>query len=290
MISSQSGAVEVDWNQSSRALGMRNEEEMAIIHLNCGSMRPLFTNLQAITYCLLVETDDGLLLVDTGFGTQDYTSPSWKVRLFLPFVGSPRRLEETAAHQVSQLGFGRQDVRHIVLTHLHFDHVGGLRDFPDANVHLHRMELEAANKPKELMDAGYDRAQWSHGPRWQLHEVPVESWFGFDAIPIMPEVTPKVLLLPLPGHTRGHCGVAIESENGWLLHCGDAASPYHRDADPHQHDASDQWLNFLPAGFARYVSGDHFPRLRQLVLDHGSRVELVSAHDIYAFKRHTGKP
>jgi len=237
----------------------------------------------------MVETNHGLLLVDTGFGTLDYTSPSRRVRLFMPFVGSPRDQEETAVHQIEQLGFAREDVRHIVLTHLHFDHAGGLRDFPAADVHVYRLEFEAANKPRKLMDAGYDKSQWSHGPRWQFHAVQTESWFDFDAIPILPGLEPRVLLLPLPGHTRGHCGVVIQTENGWLLHCGDAASAYHRAADPHQHDASDQWLNFLPDGFVRYVCGGHFPRLRQLILDHGSEIDLVSAHDVYAFKRHAAR-
>jgi glyoxylase-like metal-dependent hydrolase (beta-lactamase superfamily II) len=260
---------------------------MRIIHLNCGTLRPLFTSLHAVTYCLLVETDDGLLLVDTGIGTFDYTSPSLRMRLFLSLVGSPRDLEETAAHQIVRLGFAREDIRHIVLTHLHLDHAGGLRDFPDADVHVYRRELEAANNPKKPMDAGYDNAQWAHGPRWQLHDEPTDSWFGFDAIPILPGIEPKVLLLPLPGHTRGHCGVAIESESGWLLHCGDAASPYHRAADPHQHDPSDQWMNFLPDRIVPSVIGGHFTCLRQLLQEHGDEIELISAHDVYAFNRHT---
>ncbi len=262
---------------------------MGIFHLNCGSLRPLFTNLHAITYCLLVETDDGLLLVDTGFGTLNYTSPSWRMKLFLPLVGSPRDLDETAAHQIERLGFAREDVRHIVLTHLHLDHAGGLRDFPEANVHVHWPELESANNPKQLMDAGYDKAQWSHGPRWQLYDYPAESWFGFDAIPVQPGLDPKIFLIPLPGHTRGHCGIAIKTGSGWLLHCGDAASAYHRAADPHQHDPSDQWMNFLPDRVIPAVIGGHFKRLRRLVQEHGDEIELISAHDVYAFNRHTGK-
>jgi glyoxylase-like metal-dependent hydrolase (beta-lactamase superfamily II) len=262
---------------------------MSIIHLNCGSLRPLFTNLHAITYCLLVETDDGLLLGDTGFGTLDYTSPSRKLRFFLPLLGSPRNREETAAHQVVQHGFDVGDVHHIVLTHLHFDHAGGLRDFPAAKVHVHRLELEAANNPRAPMDVGYDKTHWSHDPSWQLYDDPAHSWFGFDAIPVQPGLDPEIFLIPLPGHTRGHCGVAIETGSGWLLHCGDAASAYHRAADPHHHDPSDQWMNFLPDRIVPSVIGGHFKRLRQLVQEHGDQVELISAHDVYAFNRHSGR-
>jgi glyoxylase-like metal-dependent hydrolase (beta-lactamase superfamily II) len=262
---------------------------MAIFHLNCGSLQPFSSILKAVTYCLLVETNEGLLLVDTGFGELDFRSPSLRLKLFLPLMGLPRDREETAVRHVVRLGFAREDVRHIVLTHLHFDHAGGLRDFPDATVHVHRLELEAANKPRTMMEIAYVNAQWSHGPHWHLHENPTELWFGLDAIPILPRLKPRVLLLPLPGHTRGHCGVAIETDHRWLLHCGDAASPYHRAADPHQHDASRQRLNFLPEWFVRKVIGTQIPRLRQLVLEHADEIELISAHDIYAFNRHAGK-
>jgi glyoxylase-like metal-dependent hydrolase (beta-lactamase superfamily II) len=43
---------------------------------------------------------------------------------------------ETAVRQIEELGFGAADVRHIVLTHFDLDHIGGLADFPDAEVHL----------------------------------------------------------------------------------------------------------------------------------------------------------
>ena len=260
---------------------------MIIHHLNCGSLKALsIPGLRAITYCLLVETNRGLLLVDTGFGTLDYAAPSKRMRFFLPLMGVPRDPAETAAHQVVQMGYSVSDVRHIVQTHLHPDHAGGLRDFPDAEVHLYRPELEAALKPRTLMEWAYEPAHWSHGPKWIRHDQSVEQWFGFDCIPIAEGLEPKVLLVPLAGHTRGHCGVAVETPEGWLLQCGDAASPFHREADLHHLDASLQHLNFLPNGFARSVIGRHVPRLRQLVQDHGNEVELISAHDMYSFDRH----
>ena len=101
---------------------------MRIHHLNCGSLKPYWPRLEAIVYCLLVETNQGLLLVDTGFGLQDYSHPTPTMRLFTRLLRVPCDERETAVRQVVRLGYDAEDVRHIVMTHLHLDHAGGLRD------------------------------------------------------------------------------------------------------------------------------------------------------------------
>ena len=70
-----------------------------------------------VCHVLLIETDNGLVLVDSGYGTDDCTDPKR--------VGPTRHPlrailshEETVAHQIEQLGFSRDDMRHIVITHL----------------------------------------------------------------------------------------------------------------------------------------------------------------------------
>jgi len=78
-----------------------------------------------------------------------------------------------------------------------------------------------------------------------LHEDMCEQWFDFPAIRLPFE--PALWLVPLFGHTRGHCGVVIEAEAGRLFHVGDAA--------PMGFDVS------VPAWFARSVLGPHMPRL-----------------------------
>jgi len=40
-------------------------------------------------------------------------------------------------------------------------------------------------------------------------------------------------MIPLAGHSRGHCGVAVQTEKGWLFHCGDAFFHRHQIADSH---------------------------------------------------------
>ena len=58
--------------------------------------------------------------------------------------------------------------------------------------------------------------------RWRHYGALGEPWFGFDAVRDLDGLPPDILLLPLPGHTWGHAGVAVRREGGWLLHAGDA--------------------------------------------------------------------
>ena len=252
-------------------------------------MTPYFPRMQVIVYCLLVETNEGLLLVDTGFGTGDCTRPPRLMRIFAAYVGAPLDINQTAARQVQRLGYSAGDVRHVVLTHLHLDHAGGLVDFPSAQVHVLRREYEGAMHPQGLVEHFYLPTHWAHGPRWVFHEECTEQWFGFGAMHLLPGLSPEILLVPLPGHTRGHCGVAIATESGWLFHCGDAASPFHRESDPHQLADTKHPLNLLPAWFIRKVIGLQVPPLRQLLREHGGAVELISSHDIYSFSRNQGE-
>ena len=85
--------------------------------------------------------------------------------------------EETAARQVERLGYRRADVRHIVLTHFDADHIGGLADFPDAQVHVTAAEAQGsmiAPSPHEKLR--YRAAQWAHHPKIVEHTPDGEPW------------------------------------------------------------------------------------------------------------------
>jgi glyoxylase-like metal-dependent hydrolase (beta-lactamase superfamily II) len=207
---------------------------MVLHHLNCGTLRPpaarlvngegvLLARGRIVCHCLLLETaSDGLILVDTGLGTQPLPASA---RAFLsPDSGHG----ETALEQVRGLGHRPEDVRNVVLTHLDIDHAGGLRDFPRAKVHLHRLEHQAAHRRLTALErTRYHAAQWAHGPDWALYQDEGEAWFGFHAVRPLTGISHEIALIPLFGHTRGHTGVAIKDGDRWTLHAGDAY--YHRD-------------------------------------------------------------
>lgn len=174
-----------------------------------------------VCHCLLIETEAGLVLVDTGLGRDEVRRKS--ISPVLDFFSPPRYdLKETAYEQIQALGLDPADVRHIILTHLDLDHAGGLADFPNATVHLHRQEYRSM-KGFGLVEAiRYLPRQWAHGVKWQTYEPLGEDWFGFEAVRPLVGLPDEILLIPLTGHSRGHSGIAVQTDSGWMLHCGDA--------------------------------------------------------------------
>ena len=262
-------------------------------HLNCGTMCPYGGHFvsgepgsaKIVCHCLLIEAGDSLVLVDTGIGLDDTRHPYR--RLGPPFVAGFRVAAdpaETALERIRGLGFDPADVRHIAVTHLDLDHAGGLPDFPGAEVHVFATEQEAAVKPSLRDRARYPKCHFEHGPKWHKHRVEGDSWFGFESIKVMPGVDPEVLLIPLPGHSRGHCAVAVRDGAGWMLHCGDAYFHRNEVASPPS----------CPPGlgiFQKAMAADNGARrsnqerLRELTSAHGDEVRIFSAHDPVEFDR-----
>lgn len=261
---------------------------VTIHHLDCGSLRPVgsfggrLAPPRIVCHVLVVERAEGLLLVDTGFGTADLADPS---RLGRPFVAMMRPAFDPAQNAVAQLaarGYQASDVTDIVVTHMDLDHVGGIGDFPQARVHVDTLELDAARNPRPSERARYRKVQWSHSPHFVTHQGGGEDWFGFSSVKVLGD---DVLLVPLRGHTRGHCGVAVRDGGGWLLHAGDSYF-FHGEVERPPTGAPGLTL------FQRAMSVDerarraNQERLREL---HATEppVRIFSAHDETEFHRFT---
>lgn len=274
-----------------------------IHHLNCGSLRkipPLGEpsaagvaprELAAVCHCLLIETEsDGLVLVDTGLGTADRDHPDRSLGAdWVAYAQPALDPRESALSQVVRLGYAPQDVRHIVLTHLHRDHTGGLPDFPHATVHVHPDEYRAvtdtsAPHHRDSLDRFMPEHR-AHGPRLTPATVDGRTeWFGFPRVARPQGLACELLLVPLPGHSAGHAGVAVRGGDGrWLLHAGDAYM-YHGEIEqtpPLPHPVLEPVQQGAETDVtARVTTRD---RLRALRRDHADEITVFSAHDPWEF-------
>lgn len=263
---------------------------MRVHHISCGSMCPYggrlfdghtrgFGPAHIACHCLLIETDaSGLVLVDTGIGLGDLASP----RKRLGFWRTVDRIRldpaDTAVARVQALGYQVQDVRHIVLTHLDFDHAGGITDFPAAVVHVHAPEAEVARARTGFINRyRYRPAQMPAA--MQEYRAGGERWFGFEAVRNLRGLPPELLLVPLPGHTRGHCGVAVGGAGPyWLLHAGDAYFHQSEIFDGEQPPPLARAYQVLME-MDREQRLANQDRLRRLARDRPDEIDITCSHD-----------
>jgi glyoxylase-like metal-dependent hydrolase (beta-lactamase superfamily II) len=248
---------------------------MKVHHLNCGTMK--MPTAPMVCHVLLIETENGLVLVDSGYGTDDCSDPKR--------VGPSRRIvrpilsrEETVAHQIEHLGFARDDMRHIIITHLDMDHAGGMSDFPGARIHVTSAEaLGAIWAPSRGEKIRYRSAQWAHKPNIVEHDPQGEKWRGFAAAKELDEISPGIALVSLPGHTRGHACVAVDAGHRWVLHAGDAFYHYGTlDGTPVPRAL---WAMESLVAFNRKRVLDNHARLAELYQRKEPDLLIVCAHD-----------
>jgi glyoxylase-like metal-dependent hydrolase (beta-lactamase superfamily II) len=243
-----------------------------------------------VCHCLLIETDHhGLVLVDTGFGTHDVHSPRKRLSpFFIGFNNIQFEMRYTAIEQIKSFGFKAADVRHIVLTHLDFDHAGGLEDFPEATVHVLQREKESARIPNGFIGKNrYRFHQWDQVKRWELYEPDGIPWYGFSAVRDLRGLPPEILIIPLVGHTWGHAGIAIQTPAGWLFHAGDAY--FYREEVGHEKRSCTPGLRFYQTMMEvnRELRMRNQQRLRELSLEHSQEVELFCSHDAKELERYS---
>ncbi len=157
--------------------------------------------------CLLVEHDDGLVLIDTGSGNKE--TEKFHQIYGIENAGADGRtnLEDG----LRALGFTPGDVSMVINTHLHFDHAGGNTwrtpsgtveaSFPNARYVVQRGEMEWATHTNERTAASY------FGPNWDA----IVAAGRFDLIEGEPEVRPGIQLMRTPGHTPHHQSVKLTS-------------------------------------------------------------------------------
>jgi len=189
-----------------------------IYHLNCVKIfSPINDNVCG--HCLLVKENNKLILIDTGIGLLDTLNPIERIgQHLIEIVGFRFDENQTAVRQIENLGLDPGNVTDCIVSHLDNDHIGGLADFPKATVHISVEELDNfnSNNPRYLA------APLAHNPIIRTYTKSDLEWFGFEARKIIADFETEIFLIPLFGHTLGHCGVALKTGNKWLFYVADA--------------------------------------------------------------------
>lgn len=168
---------------------------------------------------VLVDHPEGLCLFDAGPGTGMTTDVPFRLHPWLRLS----RFEPTASDEVAaalaRRGATRDDVRRLVLSHLHVDHVGGVGEYPRADVIVSRAEWNRARGIAGRI-RGYVPHLWPRGVEPRLVEPDGPALGPFPGTyDVAGDGT--LLAVPTPGHTPGHLGLVVRLDGKTVLCGGD---------------------------------------------------------------------
>jgi N-acyl homoserine lactone hydrolase len=176
-------------------------------------------------YAYVIDHPDGPILVDTGV-SPDFEK-AWRHPFYTDAMAYKPGEDGLFTQRLKDAGYGPEDFRYVVITHLHTDHAGNAPLFRDAGakIMVHEDELRGAITTKGALLREDDLSLWG--------VTSVQGFTRRDFGFLVPdrattfygdiEIARNVWVLSLPGHTWGTAGVAVRLErSGWLLIASDA--------------------------------------------------------------------
>jgi glyoxylase-like metal-dependent hydrolase (beta-lactamase superfamily II) len=181
--------------------------------------------IQLACNCLLVEWDgsDRRLVIETGHGPK-YAEKEQKIFAIDPGTWLRPSLLD--------LGMDPESITDVAVSHMHFDHAGGLTweqdgrtvaTFPRAQVHVQKREAEDARSRYGVMTATYREENFT----------PIDERSAWRLLDGEAEIVPGVRSIPTPGHTRGHHSILVEGRDRALVFGGDLMPTRHHLGAPY---------------------------------------------------------
>lgn len=161
---------------------------------------------EAPILCLALEQGSTRVIVDTGLPPLE-----WVISSFGKATMAGDEILESALQAI--VGWRASDVDYVINTHLHFDHCGGNRAFPNARFVVQRREYDFAIAPR-----------LGHAPLYPAHLFDRDAIDYFDWLFVDGdhELLPGLRLLFTPGHSVGHQSVVFRATDGVTVYTGDA--------------------------------------------------------------------
>ena len=205
----------------------------------------------------VVEHPEGNVLFDTGGHPDLATDPRGYLGEAADAFEVKMEESDAVVPQIESAGFKVEDIGHVVQSHLHYDHAGGIQFFPDADFYAQAVELEFANDPPIYQAEIYLPADFDHPVKWT--ELDGDHDLFGDG---------RVLIFATPGHTKGHQSMLVRLDDSAVILVADAA-----------YLPRNLELNVLPgivwSPDAMVASWD---RIRELQAEHDA--ELIFTHDL----------
>lgn len=159
-------------------------------------------------HSFLFDTPQGYVLFDTACDP-DGMSGAWPKELTAnPYIAGENG---TVVQRLEQLGLSPDDIRYVVMSHLHLDHAGNLKFFPKAEVYVSREEYmhtmhDYLNGTSDGFHVKSDIEDWLKvGIQWRFVESDVEEM----------ELMPGLSILNFgPGHSYGMLGLLVQLDSG----------------------------------------------------------------------------
>jgi glyoxylase-like metal-dependent hydrolase (beta-lactamase superfamily II) len=222
---------------------------------------------------LAVHPEHGPILIDAPFGTEGPSNVGEFLGGVLRKIGVVFKDEWAVIPRIERLGFRASEVNHVLMTHMHFDHTGGMKSLGHASFHINRDEWVAATsmsafaaRTKGYVVEDY-RALTSRVEKLDLSGATIEK--GVDVFG-----DGSIEAVPLPGHSAGHTGWRIRLADREIFYVGDAAFSV-------GHITQNQELGIFPkiAADSKKIAGQTLEKLRWWHRDHPD-VEILTSHDV----------
>jgi N-acyl homoserine lactone hydrolase len=195
-----------------------NDEEIRLYALHCGGLHAdmasydpfdpkVGTPIYSPNFFYLIRHPKGNVLFDTGIRSNyldDASSVNSMEIEFLP--------EHHTDAQLAAVGVSPKDIEQVVMSHLHWDHAGGLEFLPHADVYVNRRELEFAFAPAVYQAVYYDQRDFDLPLNWKQLDGE-HDLFGDG----------NLVIFPTPGHTPGHQILLVRLGGGAIMLLSDAA-------------------------------------------------------------------
>jgi glyoxylase-like metal-dependent hydrolase (beta-lactamase superfamily II) len=158
-------------------------------------------------FVYVVSHPRGWVLIDTGLHPEMRRDPRAHLGPAADsFVIERLDSDDDVVSKLAMLGLKPTDVHHVVQSHLHFDHAGGLHAFGHATIYVQAAELPFAYWPPVYQRGIYVKADFDHPLRWK--ELSGEHDLFGDG---------RIVLFPTPGHTPGHQSILLRLDGGNII-------------------------------------------------------------------------